>query len=336
LNPAQILPLLQQVPFLSGLDDAVLTRLIAGSKRVQYSPRQCLVSELESGADVYVILSGEAEVSVDARDGHRSVLQKLRPGCAFGEMSSLTGALRSATVSALTDVEALVIGDADFDRLRDERPQVAMKLVRELAARLHTAEDSLESLLLEQPDSVSQTATEARARSEKGTRGSIGRAWRELVVARRQDCAFLTLAAFVVTLVAVRAVVYVAFHVESMPRDLFRALYVSGFALVAGSACTSLLTFRPAWRRWIAAAYGVGTALILNELGVTLAFDIFYKDIHTADPNVAFDLERLYRRAEPVRAITIGLLVLVQAAYLRHFYSRAAFVILTRLRRLRK
>jgi hypothetical protein len=75
-------------------------------------------------------------------------------------------------------------------------------------------------------------------------------------------------------------------------------------------------------------------ALILNELGVTLAFDIFYKDIHTPDPNVAFDIERLYSRAEPLRAIAIGLVVLVQAAYLRRFWRRAWFIGKTRLRKL--
>jgi hypothetical protein len=78
--------------------------------------------------------------------------------------------------------------------------------------------------------------------------------------------------------------------------------------------------------------YGVGIALIFNELGVTLAFDIFYKDIHTPDPNVPFDVEALYRRTEPLRFIAIGLVVLVQLAYLRKFYARAGFVVRTRLR----
>ena len=81
-------------------------------------------------------------------------------------------------------------------------------------------------------------------------------------------------------------------------------------------------------------SYGVACALIANQLGVTLAFDIFYKDIYTADPNVAFDIERLYRRTESLRAIGIGFLVLIQLAYLRGFYKRAAFVLLTRARKL--
>ena len=74
--------------------------------------------------------------------------------------------------------------------------------------------------------------------------------------------------------------------------------------------------------------------MLFNELGVTLAFDIFFKDIHTPDPDVAFDIERLYRRTEPLRAIAIGLVVLIQAVYLRAFYRRLWFVVRTRLRRL--
>jgi len=138
----------------------------------------------------------------------------------------------------------------------------------------------------------------------------------------------------VLTLIGVRLAVYVAFRFELMPRFVLRSAYLSGFALLGISAAASLLTFRPAWRRGIAIAYGTACALIANELGVTLAFDIFYKDIHTADPSLVFDIERLYRRAEPFRAITILLIVLVQLAYLRPFYRRASFVILTRLRRL--
>jgi hypothetical protein len=115
---------------------------------------------------------------------------------------------------------------------------------------------------------------------------------------------------------------------------VLRAAYLTGFGLLLLSACASLLTFRPSYRRAIALCYGIACALIANELGVTLAFDIFFRDIHTADPNVAFDVERLYRRSEPVRAIVIAAGVLVQAAYLRRFYRRVGFVLMTRLRRL--
>jgi len=92
-----------------------------------------------------------------------------------------------------------------------------------------------------------------------------------------------------------------------------------------GSACASLLTFRPALRRWIAIFYGLGLALIFNELGVTLAFDIFYKDIHTADPNLPFDVERLYERGAAVHAILIGLAFPVPAVAL--YFGVAVYLV---------
>lgn len=336
-----MIELLRKVDFLAGLDDATLLELAARGRLQKYSAKSTIVSELEPGADVYVISNGEAEVSVDASDGPRQVIDTLGPGSGFGEMSSITGELRSATVTALTEVEVLVIPDRDFDLLRERRPEVALALVRVLAGRIGQVEKGIDALFaLEEkgspPSKVerAQALEHAKGAGAKVRRGSIARVWRELVVARRRDIAFLTLAAFVVTLLAVRLLVYLSFRFDVAPRGVLRAAYMTGFAFLVGSACASLLTFRPGWRRVIAVLYGIGIALIFNELGVTLAFDIFYKDIHTADPNTPFDIERLYERASAMHAIVIGLAVLVQAAYLRRFYARVGFVLMTRVRKL--
>jgi CRP-like cAMP-binding protein len=319
------LALLRRVPFLAPLDDETLQELGARSRRGRWARGTRMVGELEPGADVFVLLRGQAEVSLEARRGDKDVLGRLGPGSAFGEMSSLTGELRSATVLALEDVEALVVPDDVFDDLRERRPEVAVVLVHTMGERLAAAERSVRELL----DAPEKTAAKVKARA---SRGSVGRAWRELVVGRHKDVAFLTFVAFVATLALVRLTVYVSFREDFAPRDILRAAYMSGFGLLGFSSAASLLTFRPEWRRVIACAYGVAVALILNELGVTLAFDIFYKDIHTRDPNVAFDVEQLYRRTEGVRGILIALAVLFQVAYLRPFWRRAAFVVRTRLR----
>jgi CRP-like cAMP-binding protein len=319
---------LREVSFLEGVDDETLSELAGKSARRTFSDGARLVSELEPGADVFVVLAGKAEVSVEARKGHRDVLRTLGPGDAFGEMSSLTGELRSATVIARGKVEALVIPDALFDRLRERRPQVAVALVRVLASRLAETERAVDSLL------ASSIAPPSEVKKTAPKRGSVVRVWQELVVNRKRDLAFLTLASFVITLLLVRSAVWVSFTADFAPRMVLRGAYLTGFALLLGSAAVALLTFRPSLRRLVAIAYGVGGALVLNELGVTLAFDIFYKDIHTPDPNVPFDIERLYRRAEPLRGIAIGLVILIQAAYLRGFYARLGFILKTKVRAL--
>jgi CRP-like cAMP-binding protein len=318
---------LRDVDVLRDVDDTALEELAALAQRRSYATSERLVTELEPGSDLFVIVSGEADVSVEGQDGTCDVLHTLKRGAAFGEMAALTGELRSATVIAKTPVEALVITSSDFERLRQRRPRVAVALVRVLAKRIADAEASVDALL--EGGAVAVEAPTVAVR-----RGSVRRVWQELVVSHQRDLAFLALASFVLTLLAVRAVVHVSFRLDFAPRDVLRSAYMTGFGLVLGSSAVALLTFRPAWRRVIAVTYGIGGALILNELGLTLAFDIFYKDIHTADPNVAFDVERLYRRSEGLRAIVIGLVILVQAAYLRKFYARVLFILRTRLRRL--
>ncbi|HEY1552103.1 MAG TPA: cyclic nucleotide-binding domain-containing protein [Kofleriaceae bacterium] len=316
--------LLRSVDFLAMLDDETLAELLERGTRVTRPTGARLISELESGADMFVVMRGTAEVFVEPRRGQRRVLGTLGPGNAFGEMSSVTGALRSATVVATSEIDVLEVDDALFDRLRARRPEIAVALLATLAKRLADADRQIDALLSQHEVPVEAPVAEQQ---------SIRRVWRELVVSRKRDLTFATLAAFALTLIAVRLAVYLSFRLDVAPRGVLRGAYMTGFALLVISAATSVLTFRPAIRKLVAIAYGIGAALIFNELGVTLAFDIFYKDIHTPDPNVAFDIERLYRRTAPLRAITIGFVVLIQVVYLRHFYRRVWFIIRTRLRR---
>jgi CRP-like cAMP-binding protein len=317
---------LRGVSFLSELDEPTLEEV---AKRVvvrHYAANRRIVTELEFGAEVYVIAQGRAEVSVSPQSGQRRVLGEIGPGASVGEMASLTGELRSATVLTLTPVDVLVLSDRVFDLLRTFRPEIAVSLVRTMAMRLAETERTLSELL-------AAGTSMPKDGGSRAARSTFGLLWRELVVNHRKDLAFLTLIAFVLTLVLVRLAVFLAFEFDFAPREVLRVAYVSGFALVILSACAALLTFRPNWRSLIALAFGVGAALIINELGVTLAFDIFYRDIHTPDPTVPFDIERLYRRIEPIRATVVGLALLLQAVYLKSFYERALHLVRMRLRR---
>jgi len=324
MNQAEKLTILRSVSFLAELDERSLAEVAARVREQRFPARARIISELEFGTDVYIIAEGEVEVSVHAVTGSRQILGTFGQGASFGEMASLTGELRSATVRALTPVKVLIIVDRDFDNIRYRRPEIAVSLLRVLGQRLRDAEQTLKSLLLG-PKVNSALA------APKLPRSTLSLLWRELVVNHEKDLAFLTLASFSVTLAVVRLAVFLAFKFDYAPMNVLRAAYVSGFGLVITSACAALLTFRPTWRRAIAFAFGIGAALIVNELGVTLAFDIFYKDIHTRDSAVAFDIERLYRRTEPMRAAVIGLLLLVQAVYLKSFYARSWYLLRVRV-----
>jgi CRP-like cAMP-binding protein len=318
---------LKGVSLFSELDDAALIEVAKQSKVHHYPANHRIVTELEFGEDVYVIVQGLAEVSVCPQSGERKVLGEIGPGTAFGEMASLTGELRSATVRSLTPVEVLVLPDQFFDRLGARRPEIAVSLLRALVRRLAETEQTLAELLSHD----NKVPLDGRSES---SRHALIILWRELVVNHHKELAFGALAAFVATLLLVRLAVFLSFKYDFAPREVLRIAYVSGFALVILCACSAILTFRPKWRRIITLAFGVGSALIVNELGVTLAFDIFYKDSTTPDPNLVFDIELLYRRTEPFRATLIGLAALLQAVYLKSFYRRAWHLLQIRVLRL--
>lgn len=325
MKHAEKVACLRAVTLFASLDDSSLDTVAEQAKVRRFPPNRCIVTELEFGDDVYVMVDGHAQVSVCPRSGERQVLGEIGPGSVFGEMASITGELRSATVRTLTPVEVLVLSDDLFDRLRASRPQIALSLVKTLLSRLVDAERTLTQLLSAPPASTADAA----AREPRSTLSVL---WRELVVNHKKDLAFLALVAFALTLIVVRLVVFVAFRYDLWPRQVLRAAYVSGFTLVMVSACAAILTFRPVARRFNMVAFGIGAALIINELGVTLAFDIFYQG-YELDPDLVFDLEALYRRAEPARAAIIGLALLVQTVYLGTFYRRLWQLSTYRLRR---
>jgi CRP-like cAMP-binding protein len=82
-----------------------------------------------------VIRSGK--VRVDQR-GHK--LRELGTGDWFGELALLDRGPRSATVTAITDVELLVVNELEFSSLIDEVPMLAHKLLATLAMRLRESE----------------------------------------------------------------------------------------------------------------------------------------------------------------------------------------------------
>jgi CRP-like cAMP-binding protein len=88
---------------------------------------------LEGGetSEAYLIETGLVVVS---RGGHR--LRTLGPGEIFGEMALVTDQPRSASVTAITDVEVGVIGHGEFETMWRTDPASLIPLIRVLCDRV--------------------------------------------------------------------------------------------------------------------------------------------------------------------------------------------------------
>ncbi|MEW5741058.1 MAG: cyclic nucleotide-binding domain-containing protein [Myxococcota bacterium] len=83
--------------------------------------------EGEGGDRIYVLVAGKAEVT-RLVEGHAKTLAFLGGGAIFGEISLLTGAPPTSTVTAITDCEVLVIEREDLNVLARTFPSVPQVL----------------------------------------------------------------------------------------------------------------------------------------------------------------------------------------------------------------
>jgi CRP-like cAMP-binding protein len=139
---------LRNVPIFSDLEDKDLQRIVKLGIRQKYKKGNIVVLEQESGAALFVIITGKVKVVRTDEDGREVILSMFGPGEFFGEMSLLDGLTRSASVVATTKSELFMIHRRDFLQLLEEYPQVAISLLAELAMRLRKADMQIKSLSL--------------------------------------------------------------------------------------------------------------------------------------------------------------------------------------------
>jgi CRP/FNR family transcriptional regulator, cyclic AMP receptor protein len=127
---------LRQVPLLTPLDDKQLKRLAGDFKERQVEAGGEIMSAGRGGVAFFILLEGEAAVTVDGQERRR-----LKGGDYVGEIAMIDpDAPRSATVTAVTDVRLAHLSAWDFRPFVLEHPEVAWDLLRTLAKRLREAE----------------------------------------------------------------------------------------------------------------------------------------------------------------------------------------------------
>lgn len=112
-------------------------RLVAQlGTRLQVPAGRRLVVQNTRGSEVILVLSGGAACSVDG-----NVVAEFAAGDFFGEIAALDGKRRTATVTAVTDMEVVVLDQHEFEQLLAISPKLAMRILKVAARRLRSAND---------------------------------------------------------------------------------------------------------------------------------------------------------------------------------------------------
>ena len=125
---------LRRCRLFNGLGGAELARILDEADECVFLEDHRVLTEGRLGAELFVIVSGFAEVLVD---GERVAI--LEKGDFFGEMAVIDGGPRTATVRAITQVRCLSLPNGLARRLVDGSPAVAANLVDALVERLRQA-----------------------------------------------------------------------------------------------------------------------------------------------------------------------------------------------------
>ena len=126
---------LRRVPLFADLDRREIEQAARLFKERRFSAGETVVKEGSGGAAFFLIESGEATVSVRSR--RRATLA---PGDYFGELALIDEGVRSATITATTDLVCYGLTYWDFRPLVEGNAAIGWKLVQALARRLRDAE----------------------------------------------------------------------------------------------------------------------------------------------------------------------------------------------------
>ena len=136
LRPQVSVELLGTLPLLRTLGPLLL-RQIAERAAVRRIARHGRVFEQGSReCGLYVLLKGQAQVVRHNQRGRALVVDQLRPGDHFGELSAIDDAPQYASVRCAVPSEVLVIARHDFIDLLHESPALLQTLLHVMVARV--------------------------------------------------------------------------------------------------------------------------------------------------------------------------------------------------------
>ena len=129
---------LRAVDLFEDLEPRELDVLANVARDYHFAPGEVVVAEGDQSGRFHLIVSGQASASVGGRE-----VAQFGPGNYFGEMAMIDRQPRSATVTADEDLATLSLASISVRPLLREHPEIALKVLEKLCARLRATDAKL-------------------------------------------------------------------------------------------------------------------------------------------------------------------------------------------------
>jgi CRP-like cAMP-binding protein len=123
--------LLKSVPLFADCSKAELRELARNADEIDLAEGTVMTREGRPGREFFVLISGTARVTQNGKK-----IAELSGGDWFGEIALLTDTPRTATVTATSSVDVLVLTDRRFRSVVETMPSIALKVLSSVSTRL--------------------------------------------------------------------------------------------------------------------------------------------------------------------------------------------------------
>ncbi|HZP01294.1 MAG TPA: Crp/Fnr family transcriptional regulator [Terriglobia bacterium] len=137
---------LKKVPIFSDLSDKELSFLAERALPIRAEAGKLIFSEGQPCEGLYVVESGAVKVYKSSADGREQVLTIEGPGGSIAELPVFDGGNYPASAAAVSETRLLFVSKRDFQALCLQHPEVALKVLRVVGARLRRLVGIIEEL----------------------------------------------------------------------------------------------------------------------------------------------------------------------------------------------
>jgi glutaminase len=134
-EPATTVPLAEN-EFCCGLDEAAIERLEAAAKSALAKAGTRIVNVGDPAMSVFLLVQGQVSVTIDLPDEEHARLATHSAGMAFGQTALVGERVRTADVTADTDIEYVELRTADIEEMGRADPSFLAALYRNAATGL--------------------------------------------------------------------------------------------------------------------------------------------------------------------------------------------------------
>jgi CRP-like cAMP-binding protein len=145
-NDAALLTVLKRVPIFSGLSEQEFAFLAQRLVQRKFHAGEFIFSEGDACAGLYVVQAGNVRIFKSSASGREQVLTIDGPGNSIAELPVFDGGNYPASAQAIIDCSLFFFSRQDFQALCLQYPQVALKILRVVGARLRRLVDIIEEL----------------------------------------------------------------------------------------------------------------------------------------------------------------------------------------------